>query len=193
MTRFLGTPRVAAAFYIACSLTVLGWAGGEVHWWLALPALCFISTVRKAVKDVRRYDQWVGAWQAMGNPSGIVAPKPKVRRRKTTRPWIGITVASLSLTLISLLIISPQTDAASRHDLTLLWWGIACYLLCKIAVTLRRKARQNRAGTASAGGGKSSGAVDVVEWMLPPASSSPSRAEAMRNVPDYCARLMAPQ
>ena len=29
MTRFIGTPRVAAVLYFACSLTVLGWFGGE--------------------------------------------------------------------------------------------------------------------------------------------------------------------
>jgi len=32
---------------------------------------------------------------------------------------------------------------------------------------------------------------DVVEWVLPRASSSPSRADAMRRLPEYSARLIA--
>ncbi|MGA2905013.1 MAG: hypothetical protein ABSD98_14360 [Candidatus Korobacteraceae bacterium] len=193
MTRFLGTPRVAAAFYFVCSLTVLGWVGGEVHWWLALPVLSFIGTVRKAGQDVRRYDQWFAAWQGMGNPAGEVTPKRVVRRRKSSSSWVNITVGALSLVIIPLFIAAPGADEATRHWLALLWFGIAAYLLFKLAISFRRARLNRRAGTVSVGEGKTSGAVDIVEWMLPPASSSPSRADAMRNVPDYCARLMGMQ
>ena len=166
MTRFIGTPRVAAVLYFACSLTVLGWFGGEVHWWLAFPALCFIGTVRKAVQNVRRYDQWWTAWQGMGNPTGAVTPKRMARRRKSSSSWVNITVAALSLVIIPMFIAAPGADEATRHWLALLWLGIAAYLLFKL------------------------GAAEVVQWVLPRASSSPSRADALRNVPDYCARLM---
>jgi hypothetical protein len=190
MTRFIGTPRVAAVLYFACSLTVLGWFGGEVHWWLAFPALCFIGTVRKAVQNVRRYDQWWTAWQGMGNPTGAVTPKRMARRRKSSSSWVNITVAALSLVIIPMFIAAPGADEATRHWLALLWLGIAAYLLFKLAITFRRAVLKRRAGKVGAGEAKTSGAAEVVQWVLPRASSSPSRADALRNVPDYCARLM---
>lgn len=191
MTRFIGTPRVAAVLYFACSLTVLGWFGGEVHWWLALAALCFIGTVRKAVQNVRRYDQWWAAWQGMGNRTGAVTPKLVVRRRKSLSSWVNITVAALSLVIIPLFIAAPGADEATRHWLALLWFGIAAYLLFKLAISFRRARLKKSAGTAGAGEGKASEAAEVVQWVLPRASSWPSRTDVMRNVPDYCARLMA--
>jgi hypothetical protein len=79
-----------------------------------------------------------------------------------------------------------------RNGLTLLWLGTAGYLAWKLAVNARRAPLQRGAGKVSAGASKSNRtAADVVEWVLPPASSSPSRADAVRQLPDYCTRLMA--
>ncbi len=55
---------------------------------------------------------------------------------------------------------------------------------------LRRTRVRRAAGTISAGGGKTGAAAEVVEWMLPRASSSLSRADAMRRLPEYSARLI---
>ncbi|MGB7556172.1 MAG: hypothetical protein WBM04_17515 [Candidatus Korobacteraceae bacterium] len=81
MTRFLGTPRIATTLGLGCLATVVAWYAGEIPWWLALGALFFIPTVRKAVQDVRRYDQWYGAWQGMGNASGDATPKRPEHRQ----------------------------------------------------------------------------------------------------------------
>jgi hypothetical protein len=192
MTRFLGTPRVATALYFGCAVAVLGWLGGEVPWWLGLAALCFVGTVRKAVQDVRRYNQWWTAWQAMGSGS-VAAPRPIARRRKASSPWVNVTVALLSLVIIPMLIAAPGADEDLRNLLTLLWLGVAAYLVYKLAARMRRTRIQKGAGTVSAGTSKNSASADVVEWVLPRASSSPSSADAMRRVPDHCRRLMASQ
>jgi hypothetical protein len=96
----------------------------------------------------------------------------------------------LSLVIIPMFIAAPGADEATRHWLALLWLGIAAYLLFKLAITFRRAVLKRRAGKVGAGEAKTSGAAEVVQWVLPRASSSPSRADALRNVPDYCARLM---
>ena len=194
MTRFLGTPRVSAALYVGCSVTVLGWFGGAVPWWLGLMALCFLGTVRKAVNDVRRYDQWSAAWQAMGAPGAPQRPAAKASfrmRQKDAPPWVGVTIAAVSLVVIPLCMATPGADEPLLKALTLLWFGMAVYLVWKLAARMRR-ALVRPAGTMSAGASKTNAtAADVVEWALPRASSSPSRADAIRRLPEYSARLIA--
>jgi hypothetical protein len=188
ITRFLGTPLIAAALYIGCAVAVWGWTRGEVRWWVALAAVGFFGTVRKAVVDVRRYKQWSAAWQAMGSASGAGAPRAPARRRKA--PWVNVIGAVLSLVVIPMFIAAPGADEALRKGLTLLWLAIAVYLLWKLAVRVWGALFRKGAGT-SAGVTKTSASADVVKWVLPRASSSPSRADAVRKLPDYCTRLMA--
>jgi hypothetical protein len=185
ITRFLGTPLVAAALYVVCAAAMLGWTRGEVPWWLALAAVCFVGTVRKAVQDLRRYKQWYTAWQGMGSAEGVA-----VQKRKASPRWV--TAAALCLLiLIPLFIAQPGPDTALCNGLMLLWLGVAAYLLWKLAVSLWRVCSGRRTGVADASGNKTSTPADLVTWMLPRAASSASRAEAVRNVPEYCARLMA--
>jgi hypothetical protein len=184
ITRFLGTPLVAVALYVGCAVAVLGWTRGEVPWWLALAAVGFVGTVRKAVGDVRRYKQWSAAWQAMGSAPGAGTPGPTVRRRNSS--WVNVTIAALSLLIIPIFVAAPEADEALRNGLTLLWLSMAAYLLWRLAVRVRGVLFRKGAGVT-----KTSASADVVKWVLPRASSSPSRLDATRKVPDYCARLMA--
>lgn len=191
MTRFLGTPRIATTLCLGCLATVVAWYAGEIPWWLALGALFFIPTVRKAVQDVRRYDQWYGAWQGMGNASGDATPKRPEHRQGVFPRWVNVTLAVLSLAVILIFATSPVANPAVRKDMTVFLWGFAVYLLCKTIAAIRRRRLLRIAGTASAGGSKPAAKAEIVRWTLPRAASAPSRADAMRNVPDYCARLMA--
>jgi hypothetical protein len=193
MTRFLGTPRIANTLCLGCLGSVVAWYAGEIPWWLALGAVFFIPTVRKAVQDVRRYDQWFAEWQGMGNASREVAPKRPAHRQGVFPGWVNVTLAVLSLGVILIFVASPATSEPVRRNLALFLLGFAVYLLCKTIVALRRRRLLRVAGTASAGGSKTVATEEVVRWTLPRAASSPSRTDAMRNVPDYCARLMAGQ
>jgi len=192
MTRFIGTPRNANVLYAGAGLLVFGWFGEAVPWWLGLVALCSVGTVRKAVQDVRSYDAWRSDWQAMGRPG--TAPRPAAKRsfrmrHQNTPPWVCVTIAALSLVVIPVFIAAPGADETVRQNLTVTSCCMALYLLWKLAVRLRR-AFFKAAGTKSAGGRKSSVAADVVAWVLPRASSSPSRADAMRRLPEFSARVM---
>src|SRR5580700_4573282 len=100
MTRFLGTPRVATALYLGILAAIVGSIAGQVPWWLALGALFFVPTVRKAGQNVRRYDQWFAAWQDMGNVRGEVTPKRSVLKRGVLPQWVNVTLTILSLAVI---------------------------------------------------------------------------------------------
>lgn len=185
ITRFLGTPLVAAALYVGCAMVVLAWFGGEVHWWLAVAAVCFVGTVRKSVQNVRRYNQWYAGWQAMGNAQGVTAP----RRKRSS--WFNVACALILLIVIPMFIAAPGPDKALSNALTWVWLAVVGYLLWKLAAGIRRACFGPRVSTVAASASKPNVSSDVVTWMLPRASSSASRVDAMRNVPEYCLRLMA--
>jgi hypothetical protein len=195
MTRFIGMPRVAAVVYIGACLAVMGWMGGEVSWWLALIALGIAGKARVAVQDVRAYNQWWAAWQAMGPPRRA-APEPRpnsnVRKRKASSSR-GIVIAAVSLLVIPLLMASLKADDALYSGMGLLWLAVALYLLFKLIPKLYRlvvRRSPSSSARAVSAGAKGDETLDLVAWALPPASSSPSRADAMRMLPDYCARLL---
>jgi hypothetical protein len=143
------------------------------------------------VQDVRRYDQWFAAWQGMGSTSGEVAPKRPAHRQGVFPRWVNVTLAVLSLAVILIFATSPVSNPAVRKDMTLFLWAFAVYLLCKTIVAIRRRRLLRVAGTASAGESKAAATAEIVRWTLPRAASSPSRDDVLRNVPDYCSRLMA--
>jgi len=208
-TRFIGTPRNAKVLYLGAGLVVFAWLGGAVPWWLALMALCCVGTVRKAVHDVRRYDQWARAWEGMGGRplgrparcgcghpectdgpaiGGAATPKAHRRGRKASSRWHSVIAAALLLFPIIPYFAESGASEALRNALALLWLATAVYLVCKVILNLRpRRNASVKASPAMPGKAKS---ADGVEWLLPPASSSPSRAEAEGNLPDYCAALV---
>jgi hypothetical protein len=193
MTRFLGTLRVATALYLGCLATIVGSFVGQVPWWLALGALFFVPTVRQAVRNVRRYDEWFAAWQDMGNVRGQATPGQPAQKRGLLPPWVNATLAVLSLTVILIFATSPVANPAVRRTSSLFLVVLTPCFLCKAVVAFRRRRLKVSTNKLSAGDNKTNTTREVVRWMLPRALRSPSRADAMRNLPDYCARLMAPQ
>ena len=193
VTRFVGAPRIAAVLYVGLGLLLLGWAGGEVSWWLGVAALCGVGKVRKAVRDVRNYNQWWTAWQSMG--AAIAPPQPATLkpplRKRAASSWAGVIVAAVSFVVIPFFAAVPGVSEALREGLTALWCFMVLYLVYKLAVTIVRGLRR-KSGITGSKAKAQRGAEDVVEWVLPRASSSPSRADAMRNLPDYSARLIGP-
>ena len=126
-------------------------------------------------------------------PSPRQATAKQHVRGKTPSRWTGVIAAALLLFIIPVVIATPGASEAVRNGLTLSWLATAGYLLCRLVINARPARALKRAGTVSAGASKTSAAAAVVEWALPPASSSPSRADTMRRLPEYCARLMGTQ
>jgi hypothetical protein len=176
VTRFIGTPRIAGVLYVGLGLLVLGWAGGEVSWWLGVVALCGVGTVRKAVRDVRNYNQWWTAWQAMGAAGASprpATPKPPMRKRTASSSWVRVIVAAVSFVVIPFFVAVPGASEALREGLTVVWCFMVLYLVYKLAVTIVRGLRR-KSGVTGSKKKAQGGPGDVVEWVLPRASSSPS-------------------
>jgi len=190
--RLAGSPRIACALFFGYAAVVAGWYEGRVSWWIGVAAIAAAGRTLSAVKRVRLYKTWLADWQGMG-AAGVASPqpasKPHTRGRKASSPWVGVIVAAVSLVMIPVVIAASGANESLRQALTLLWFGTAVYLLWKLAAKLWRTLFR-AAGTASAGERKNGAPTDVVEWALPRASSSPSRADAMRNLPEYSARLI---
>jgi hypothetical protein len=189
LTRFLSTRRVSAALYVGCPAAVLGWFGGAVPWWLALLAFCLMGTVSKAVNQARRYDAWRASWDAMGAPAQAAAPTRMARKRNDSTIHNGAMLAAILLAIIPLIGRAPGAGEDVRNGLAILWLGMAGYLIIKLAMRFGR-ARTSVKAPAMPAPGKHTAGVDVVEWVLPRASSCPSRADAMRRLPEYSARLL---
>lgn len=190
VTKVLGKPRVATFLYVACGFAALGWVGGHLPGWLALTTLFFARIARKAAQDLRRYNEWRAEWSAMGNKSAAA-----VEKCKTVSPWRSVLNTAICLIIIPAFLAIPQTTEPVRDTLTLLWVGMAGYLLWKVAAICSRPASlaskaANRAGEAASRANTQSG---VVECVLPLPSSSPTRIDASRRLPAYCARLIASQ
>jgi hypothetical protein len=189
MTRLIGTPRVAAVLYVGLALIVLGWMGGAVPWWVGIVALCGVGTVRKAVQDVKRYDAWASQWRAMGGAPAAAKPT----NRPSSRGML--TAQSVAFAFMAWIIWNMTPPGQRTPDGQALMWflmmgGFFWSTWRLIASSRRRRGKAKARPTSRTK--ETTREADVVEWILPPASASPSRSDATRKLPEYAARLIAP-
>jgi len=188
-TRFIGTPRNARVLSVGAALVVFAWLGGAVPWWLAITAACFIGTVRNAEREVRRYDAWWSEWQAMGGHVSPAAARPN----RTSRLKLAFQAGACALVACVIWEMYPAGQEIPG-GLALLWfvivgcffWKTGQLIKAALVASFARSARRSKAPPTA-----QKREDDVVAWVLPRASSSPSREDAMRNLPNYCARLVA--
>jgi hypothetical protein len=170
-----------------CYVTiVVGWYQGTVVWWLALATVGASIRTLSAVGQLRRYKAWLAEWSAMGGKEDAAPPprnKPAGRRTVTC-------IAVLLLLVIPSWTRHIQGNEGFRSALILFWFASLIYL---VGLVLRCMVRwiKKRTVVQLPTGGAAESAIPTVEWMLGPASSSPSRAEAERQLPEYCIRLLS--
>ena len=183
---FFGQPLRALAVYIASALAVVGWYNGHVVWWLALVSVFAAAKARGAVRQRRSYLLWQAAWQEMG---GEVRPKPR-------RDWRGRIAALLILAsgfaIVAIPVSVPRGQRES--DLQAYLWILACVVFISVIIALLRNALAGRSWRLPALRRRQKVAANaddgMVAWLLPAASSAPSRAMAQRNLPEYCVAVM---
>jgi hypothetical protein len=165
--------------FIVYAVVVAGWYQGHVVWWLALVAVVASLRTLWAVGRLRRYKAWLAEWNAMGATEQTQRKKERGGKRR-----VFITGAVLLLLTIPACLPNLQgNDTQWSAAVTL--WLVACVYLGGVMLrgitrwmTKRRKAEPESEG------------APIVEWMLGRASSSPSRADAARKVPEYTSRLL---
>jgi hypothetical protein len=163
----------------------VGWAWYQGHltwWWLLIAAFTTLKTLG-SIQRVRRYKAWLADWHAMGAVNES-APVKKKRGGGILRFFTAI--ALLLVVGIPLALPSVESHSPLSRQLVAAWLAAIFSLAAVIAWRTRRWIKSRRGIDAVSG--KENAAV--VEWTLGRPMSSPSRAEAEANLPEYCARLM---
>lgn len=176
LVRLAGYPPMAILLFFGYAAVVWDWwYRGGVPWWLAVGAVAAAGRTLGAVGRMRRYKAWLAAWQAMGAKDEPSPPKKK-------RRWMFIIGAALLAVAIPVCLPPKPGNETTVAVLTILWFGACLYLVFTLVrAVLRRRAKRRKAKAE----------VAPVAWLVGRPSSSPSRSEAERNLPEYCARLLA--
>jgi hypothetical protein len=183
LRRLAGSPVGALVLFMLYAAIEWGWHQGDVAWWVALGTLGAAARTLGAIRDVRRYKAWAAQWRAAG---GNDAPR---RPKKKRRGWLLAAGAALLVVGIPAYVGRSTPDDEVRALAVV--WGVAClYLACCLLWKLFGLSRRV-AGRSSARRAAEAEAAPVA-WLLHCASSSPSRAEAVAELPEYSARLMGP-
>jgi hypothetical protein len=165
-----------------------GWQGQHVRWWVALCAAAAAVRTLKAIVRVRRYKAWLAEFQA------IAAEDPSRRQKRSGRRWPSLVGAVALFVAIPVCLPQIQSNGALPYReqlvtaLTLLWCLAGLILAWKFLRLCWRVVRRSAAKSAERRRVEAENAP--VAWLVGVPSSSPSRAEAERALPEYCARLL---
>jgi hypothetical protein len=176
---------MAVFLLLGSAIVILGWYAGGASGWLALAAAGTAMRTLSAFGQVRRYKVWRAEWETMGAPLHA-SPRPAVAPK---RRWKLVAFALLLLVVIPLLMSDGGLDDGLATALTCLWLADSLYLACKLFATIRRGL--SRGPVRSAPRPQANAEAVPVAWLLDRASSSPSRADTVRNLPEYSARLLS--
>jgi hypothetical protein len=198
LSRLIGAPLVALLLLAACTAVSIEWFAGDAPWWLGLLALLTALHTLSSLGQVSRYKAWAAKWQAMGEPEHAaarvqpnggdrevgqkIAPENRARRHP-----LRIAVAVLFALAIPASVASNSVEPSGA--LTCLWLASCLYLVFAVVRGMTRRGGKRHEKKAVAA--KEQSRSPFVDWALPRASSSPSRADATRHLPDYCARLVS--
>jgi hypothetical protein len=201
----MSTPRIVATVYVLCGVLVFGWMAHQAPWWAAIVSALVVNHTRGCVRRVQNYEAWLARWQAFGEEEEE-APRrvPEARAGKirkanaagarggmkteNRKAWRALTWAAALFLTAPLWMRGPVSNGV-----VLLWIVAAVFLLCRLfacgwrRVFRPRVRRIEKIEAKAAAQSRESGQVTV---LLEPASSSPSRGEAERQLPNYCAALL---
>lgn len=184
--RVAGSPVGSLLLWALCGAVVLGWYAGHIHWWLGIAAIAAAMRTRTAVKSLRRYNAWAAEWAAMGEDDAPALPQ--VKRRSGGR-WL----VALAVVLAVMMPVVANMRSGPGSDALLLLWCAGCLFLAVAmlrAVLLRIGSRSKSKPVVAGSRAKAAEDLPVVTWLIERPLSSPSRADAERELPDYCARLI---
>jgi hypothetical protein len=187
--RVAGSPLGALVLLLVWGAVVVAWYQGNVPWWVGVAAVAAAGRTFGAFGRMRRYKAWLADWQAMGAEGE--QPRPKKRRG-----WVLVTGAALLLVLIPAYLLQiKNNEAIPNHEAVatgLIWLHVAVCLFLgwKVVALFWRFVMRRAASSKERRRAKAEAAP--VAWLLGCASSSPSRAAAQRELPEYSARLIGP-
>jgi hypothetical protein len=177
--RLAGSNTGSALFLLASGVLMAAVVEGEAPGWVLLVALLLASFTLNAVQQMREYKAWEGEWQEMQTGKRVEPPQKK------KYPKLDVAVGLLSLVVIPW-IWSQRSDPGERLILAGSWVVMFLVVVFLAVRGIVRSVRARRRFKEQARRSQ----VEPVAWLVSPASSSPSRADAMRELPEYSARLL---
>lgn len=175
LSRLTGIPVVAILLFIVYGTVIVAWSDGRVPWWWALFAAFAALRTLKAMGEVRRYKTWLANWNAMDEQE-----QARSRRKMLTLNRVLLVIAGAAFLFLPLLRAPGTSDSALNQGV---WVISALYLVfALLRFILRRKGRAAHDSQAESA---------PVTLLIGRPSSSPSREEATKRLPDYCARLLS--
>jgi hypothetical protein len=161
---------------------------GDLPWWAALGALVAFSNAVNCPAQMRAYDDWVAQWRMMATGSDTAPEAPGKKPRRKRNAALDVLVGVALLVGVPWLGSQAADTAGEKQFLAVLWLVDVGYLvfLAVRGILRRRKARSAAKSTAAEQPEKDA----PVAWVMSCAAESPSRDEAMMELPEYSARLM---
>ena len=184
LVRLMGAPPVATVLLVVWVGVGVAWSRGNLPGWLAFVALLAALRTLSAVRKMRRYKTWAAEWQAMGEPFS----KPPQAQKKHGRGWVRVTGAALLVLTIPALAAQIHYNDGLVTALAALWCAAGLYLVFALVRGIVRRGRSRRKDKAEVA--KVAAEAAPVAWLVGRAAFSPSRADAVRQLPEYCSRLI---
>lgn len=167
--RAAGSPLGAFMLFMLYLTVGLSWYHGRVPWWLALGAVGAGLRTWRAVRRVRAYKAWSAQWEEMG-----VSREAPIPERPRSYRWAYFI-------LTALLIAIPFHDNWQNGMLVWVWLFASLVLFVALCAALFRWRRERF---------EAKGLAAPIAWMMGRASSSPSRAAAQKQLPEYTRLLL---
>jgi hypothetical protein len=184
LVRLAGWPPLTVMIFGVSAVAVAEWYGGKLPWWFALLAAGVAAKTAGAFVKRRNYNAWAAQWDAMAGEQKSNAGRPAREKKKIRGQAYAVIAAVVLFVLIPRFF--PRTDGPvdiTRPE-------VAVWLLCGLYPVfalmramirlVRRKAPRTEKGNAA-----------PVSWMLRSTVDSPSREAAVRNLPEYAARILS--
>jgi hypothetical protein len=178
--RIAGYPLGGIALVLLGGWMMLSWYQGQASFFFALIGFFVIAKTLASLMKMKRYQAWLKEW----NSVGTFGQEPAKPRRRSLR---GITLLAAAL-FVGILAYWPQTADRPQlqNELAWVWFSCGVFLLGRLLISIGRLVRKRNAAKAARLGDE---AVPVA-WMLTGTVDSPSREMAVRNLPEYAARVL---
>lgn len=180
IVRVAGSPFAAIPLALGGMRLIFMWTQGRASMWLALIG-CFVAVrTISSVRQRSRYKAWQKQWESVGT-FGNAPP----RRQKR-----GLRLATIlaSALFIGIIAYGPQVSDNPQIHNALVWVWLLCAMFLATTVVmgigrLIMKRRNTNVETAKQ-------EVAPVSLMLSRTVDSPSREMAVKNLPEYAARIL---
>jgi hypothetical protein len=180
IVRVAGSPVAAIPLTLGGMWLIFLWTQGRASVWLAVVG-CFIAVrTISAIRQRSRYNAWRRQWESVGN-FGKTPP------RRPIRLWRLATVIAAVL-FVGIIAFKPSGPSSPELLNALMWLWILCgiFLAARFVIGIGRRVFNRRGSNA----GRAKLEASPVSLMLSRTVDSPSRETAVRNLPEYAARIL---